>query len=347
MNKDIISNAHDGQPFQLAELRNASGMSVTLMDWGATLLSIKVPMKDGSVREVALGCEHPEIWTQQDACLGATIGRYANRIAYSRFELDGKVIKLEPNQGEHQLHGGPEGFNKRRWAIEHQNANSVQYGLTSPDGDQGFPGTLHATARFTLHDDQRLTIDYRAEIDKPCPVNMTNHVYFNLDGTQGDIRHHRLQVFADRYLPVSEDGIPTRGLVPVDKTSFNFRQPKEIIQDFMTDDDQRNVNGYDHAFLLNAKGDGKAPAARVWSSDGSLEMTVYTTAPALQVYTGNSLEGTPSRDGGRYEAWQGLALESEFLPDSPHHPEWPQPDCVLRPRQQYRSVTEYAFSSHK
>lgn len=345
MNKDTVSTAPDGQPFQLAELRNAAGMTVTLMDWGATLLSIKVPMNDGSVREVALGCAHTAIWTQQDACLGASIGRYANRIADSRFTLDGKVFELVPNQGQHQLHGGPEGFNKRRWHVEHQSANSVQYALTSNDGDQGFPGTLHATACFTLHDDQRLTIDYQANVDQPCPVNMTNHVYFNLDGVQGDIRHHRLQVFADRYLPVSKEGIPTRGLVPVDATSFNFRQPKAIIEDFLNDDDQRNVNGYDHAFLLSAKGDLKAPAAHVWSTDGSLQMTVHTTAPALQVYTGNSLEGTPARDGGHYEAWQGLALESEFLPDSPHHPEWPQPDCMLRPGQHYRSVMEYAFTS--
>lgn len=343
MSKDTTSTAPDGQPLQLTTLCNASGMTVTLMDWGATLLSIQVPMKDGSAREVALGCARPEIWTQQNACLGASIGRYANRIADSRFELDGATINLIPNQGKHQLHGGPEGFNTRRWHIRHQSTNSVEYALISPDGDQGFPGTLHVTAQFTLHDDQRLTIDYRAQSDKPSPVNLTNHVYFNLDGIQGDIRQHRLQVFADRYLPVDKDGIPTRGLAPVQGTSFDFRQPKVIQQNFLEDEDQRNVNGYDHAFLLNTHGAEKSPAARVWSGDGALQMAVYTTAPALQIYTGNSLNGTPARDGGHYEAWQGLALESEFLPDSPHHPEWPQPDCILRPGQQYKSVTEYKF----
>lgn len=345
MNKDTVSNAPDGQPFQLTELHNAAGMTVSLMDWGATLLSIKVPMKDGRLREVALGCARPEIWTQQNACLGASIGRYANRIAYSRFELEGKTVQLVPNQGEHQLHGGPEGFNKRRWTVQYQDDHSVLYALTSPDNDQGFPGTLHATARFTLHDDQRLTIDYKAKVDKPCPVNMTNHVYFNLDGHQGDIRHHRLQLFADSYLSVDKEGLPARGLIAVDGTSFDFRQPKIIQQDFLTDDDQRSVNGYDHAFLLRAQGDGQQAAAQVWSSNSDLQMSVYTTAPALQVYTGNSLAGTPSRDGGHYAAWQGLALESEFLPDSPNHPEWPQPDCILRPGQQYQSVTEYQFNT--
>lgn len=346
MNKNTVPNtlAPDGHPFQLAELSNASGMTVTVMDWGATLLSIKVPTKNGDLREVALGCTHPIVWTQQDACLGASIGRYANRIAYSHFEVDGIEFKLVPNQGEHQLHGGPEGFNKRRWHVQQQRHNSVRYVLTSPDGDQGFPGTLQATAEFTLHDDQRLSIYYRATIDAPCPVNMTNHVYFNLDGVQGDIRHHRLQVSADHYLPVTPEGIPTRGLVSVDDTHFDFRQPREILQGFLSDEDQRNVNGYDHAFLLNTKGNGHSPAAQVWSRDKAVKMTVYTTAPALQVYTGNSLAGIPARDGGHYEAWQGLALESEFLPDSPHHPEWPQPDCILRPGQQYRSMTEYKFT---
>lgn len=344
MIKDAAANAPDGQPFQLTTLRNASGMTVSLMDWGATLLSIRVPLKDNRTREVALGCARPELWTQQEACLGASIGRYANRIAYSRFELDGTEVELMPNQGEHQIHGGPEGFNKRRWHIQHQSNNSVCYALTSPDGDQGFPGTVKATAQFTLHDDQRLTIDYRAECDKPSPVNLTNHVYFNLDGTQGDIRQHQLQVFADHYLAVDPNGIPTRGLVPVEATSFDFRHPKVIQQDFLVDEDQRNVNGYDHAFLLNAQGDDTTPAAKVWSHDGTLQMAVYTTAPALQVYTGNSLKGIPSRDGGHYDAWQGLALESEFLPDSPNHPEWPQPDCILRPGQQYKSVTEYKFT---
>lgn len=346
MNKDIVANAPDGRPFQLTELRNSTGMTVTLMDWGATLLSINVPLKDGSMREVALGCAHPHVWTQQDACLGASIGRYANRIAYSQFDLDGHTFELVPNQGEHQLHGGPEGFNKRRWRVMHHSPQSVTYTLTSPAGDQGFPGTLEATATFTLHDDQRLSIEYGATVDAPCPVNLTNHVYFNLDGAQGDIRQHRLQVLADHYLPVSPEGIPTHGLAVVDATSVDFRQPRLINDRFLSDEDQRNVNGIDHAFLLTAKGDVTAPAAHVWSSDKQLQMTVYTTAPALQVYTGNSLDGTPSRDGGHYRAWQGLALESELLPDSPHHPEWPQPDCIIRPGQQYRSVTAYQFYPH-
>ena len=174
-------------------------------------------------------------------------------------------------------------------------------------------------------------------------MNLTNHVYFNLDGVQSDVRSHKLQIFADAYLPVESDGIPGGDLQNVTLTSFDFRTPKVLADDFLRDEDQQKVKGYDHAFLLQALGDAKSPAAHVWSQDEKLQMTVYTSAPALQFYSGNYLAGTPSRTAQPYDDWQGLALESEFLPDSPNHPEWPQPDCVLRPGEEYVSLTEYQF----
>ncbi|MDR9892779.1 galactose-1-epimerase [Pseudenterobacter timonensis] len=344
MLKETPSTAADGLPWRLITLRNDAGMVVTLMDWGATLLSARVPLPDGSVRETLLGCPSPEHYAEQTAFLGASIGRYANRIAKSRFTLDGADYSLLPSQGENQLHGGPDGFDKRRWRIVQQNDSEALFSLESPDGDQGFPGNLIASARFTLSEDNRLAIEYRATVDKPCPVNLTNHAYFNLDGDQSDVRDHHLQLLADAYLPVDEMGIPHEGLKPVSGTSFDFRQPKTIGQDFLSDDDQRKVNGYDHAFLLTAQGDVTQPAAHVWSADKKLQMSVYTTAPALQFYSGNFLAGTAAREHGDYNAWQGLALESEFLPDSPNHPEWPQPDCVLRPGEEYVSVTVYQFT---
>lgn len=335
--------APDGLPYRLLTLRNDAGMVVTLMDWGATLLSARVPMPDGSVRDALLGCASPEQYVSQSAYLGASVGRYANRIANSRFDLDGVRYQLQASQGKNQLHGGPEGFDKRRWRIVQQNDREVQFALDSRDGDQGFPGNLTACARFTLTDDNRISIEYRATVDKPCPVNLTNHAYFNLDGNQCDIRHHKLQIFADAYLPVDETGIPYQGLKAVSGTSFDFRNAKTISQDFLSDDDQRHVKGYDHAFLLQAKGDSGQPAAHLWSADEKLKMTVYTSAPALQFYSGNYLNGTPAREHNEYRDWQGLALESEFLPDSPNHPEWPQPSCVLQPGDEYVSLTEYHF----
>lgn len=335
--------APDGQPFRLITLRNAQGVVVNVMDWGATLLSARIPLADGSIREALLGCASPEHYTKQAAFLGASVGRYANRIANSRYTLDGETITLTPSQGEHQLHGGPDGFDKRRWAIATQNDSEVLFTLTSEAGDQGFPGVLNASARYRLTDDNRISIEYRATVDQACPVNLTNHVYFNLDGEQTDVRQHKLQLLADSYLPVDETGIPHEGLKAVSGTSFDFRQPKTIAADFLSDSDQQKVNGYDHAFLLQAQGDAKQAVAQLWSQDEKLQMKVYTSAPALQFYSGNFLDGTPSRGTEPYAAWQGLALESEFLPDSPNHPEWPQPDCILRPGEEYVSVTEYQF----
>ncbi|ADO49320.1 galactose-1-epimerase [[Enterobacter] lignolyticus] len=340
---DNSTLAPDGQPWRLLTLRNGAGMVVTLMDWGATLLSAQVPLNDGSLREALLGCAGPEQYPQQAAFLGASVGRYANRIADSRYTLSGEVVTLSPSQGVNQLHGGPEGFDKRRWQIVSHSDNSVLFALESSDGDQGFPGNLRATARYQLTDDNRISIEYRATVDKPCPVNMTNHVYFNLDGEQTDVRNHRLQIFAQQYLPVDETGIPRAGLKNVAGTSFDFRDAKAIAREFLSDADQRKTKGYDHAFLLSAAGDVQQPAAIVCSADGRLQLKVMTSAPALQFYSGNYLGGTPSRSGGTYADWQGLALESEFLPDSPNHPEWPQPDCILRPGAEYVSLTEYQF----
>lgn len=343
MLNEIPVMAPDGQPFRLLALRNDAGMVVTLMDWGATLLSARIPLSDGSVREALLGCASPEQYPHQAAFLGASIGRYANRIADSRYTFAGETVELIPSQGDNQLHGGPDGFDKRRWQIVNQNDRQVLFALTSDDGDQGFPGHLCATAQYRLTDDNRISITYRATVDKPCPVNLTNHVYFNLDGDKTDVRQHKLQILADEYLPVDEMGIPHDGLKSVAGSTFDFRSPKIIASEFLADDDQRKVKGYDHAFLLQTQGDAHKPVAMVWSQDEKLQMEVYTSAPALQFYSGNFLCGTPSRGPDAYEDWQGLALESEFLPDSPNHPEWPQPDCFLRPGEEYSSLTEYRF----
>ena len=302
--------APDGQPYRLLTLRNNAGMVVTLMDWGATLLSARIPLSDGSVREALLGCASPECYQDQAAFLGASIGRYANRIANSRYTFDGETVTLSPSQGVNQLHGGPEGFDKRRWQIVNQNDRQVLFALTSEDGDQGFPGNLGATVQYRLTDDNRISITYRATVDKPCPVNMTNHVYFNLDGEQSDVRNHKLQILADEYLPVDESGIPHDGLKSVAGTSFDFRSAKIIASEFLADDDQRKVKGYDHAFLLQAKGDGKKVAAHVWSADEKLQLKVYTTAPALQFYSGNFLGGTPSRGTELPASWRRV-----FQPD--------------------------------
>lgn len=336
--------APDGQPYQLTQLQNAGGMTVTLMDWGATWLSAVLTLKSGESRELLLGCRSPADYQRQGAYLGATVGRYANRIANASLPIDGKPHALAANQGAHQLHGGPDGFNARRWRRVQHDAQQVCYALHSAEGDQGFPGNLDVQVCYRLTHDNRLEISYLAQVDRPCPVNLTNHAYFNLDGAGTDARAQRLQLFADRYLPVDAEGIPCADLTPVDGSGMDFRQPKTLLQDFLRDSDQQRVKGYDHAFLLHRTcGALESPAANLWSADGQVQMSVFTDAPALQLYSGNYLAGTPARDGGSYADHAGVALESEFLPDSPHHPEWPQPDCWLQPGSRYRSATHYQF----
>ncbi|MBC3380694.1 galactose-1-epimerase [Serratia fonticola] len=342
MLSDNSAVAPDGQPFILTTLKNAAGMTVTFMDWGATWLSAVLPLKSGEQRELLLGCQTPQDYLHQGAYLGATVGRYANRIAHASLNIDGKPHPLIANQGEHQLHGGPNGFHARRWQIMKQDEQQVVYQLHSPDGDQGFPGNLDVTLTYQLTADHRLEIEYQAQTDRACPVNLTNHAYFNLDGAGHDARQQRLQLFADRYLPVDGDGIPSAELTAVAGTGMDFRQSKTLQQDLLRDRDQQRVKGYDHAYLLHDTCHGLAsPAAHLWSADGKVAMTVFTTAPAIQLYSGNYLGGTPARDGGSYQNYAGIALESEFLPDSPNHPEWPQPDCWLQPGQRYQSATHY------
>lgn len=332
----------DGQPPLLIELTHPSGVALTLMDWGATWLSCRVSV-GGAAREVLLGCGDLADYFKQTAYLGATVGRYANRIGGARFARDGRVYALAPTQGGNQLHGGPEGFDKRRWRIVEQSAEHVLLALTSPDGDQGFPGNLEATVCYRLQDGARVAMEYGATVDAPCPVNFTNHAYFNLDGSPTDVRQHALQIRAHHYVPIDDGLIPLGELAEVAGSSFDFTQQKRIARDFLSDAQQRIAGGYDHAYLLDADcRDGARAASTLVSGDGTLAMDLYTSKPALQFYSGNHLAGIPARTGV-YAAHQGLALETQFLPDSPNHPEWPQPDCWLQPGQSYRHVTALAF----
>lgn len=326
-------------------LRNAAGLALRLMDHGATWLSCEVPMPDGGRREVLLGCATPEDYSRQSAYLGATIGRYANRIGESRIEHGGQAWALTPQPGSrHQLHGGPDGFDRRVWTVEQVSDTAAVFSIVSPEGDQGYPGRLEARVTYRLLDDDSIEMLSEARVDAASPVCLTNHAYFNLDGQPGDVRRHRLQVASDRYLPVDADLLALGGLAPVDGSGFDFRQPKTLAQDWLCDTQQHVAGGYDHAFLLDpACRSMDVSAAELVASDERLRMRVMTTLPALQLYAGQFLGGTPKREGGSYAPCSGVALEPGFLPDSPNHPEWPQPSCWLQPDQTYRHVIRYRF----
>lgn len=338
--------AYDGKPAQLYQLTNAKGVRIVLMDIGATWLSCLLPLACGERREVLLGVGTMADFERQPSYMGVTVGRYANRIANGLFTIDGQVHKVSVNQAGNCLHGGAIGFNKRRWQLLEQQSDKVVFGLSSADGDQGFPGKLDVQLRYQLHDDGRFDIEYTAHCDKPTPVNLTNHAYFNLNGAGGelDARAHQLQIKADYYLPTNEVGIPLGDLACVEGTGFDFRSNKSIARDLLVDEQQKAAKGYDHSYWFDSQRDTTKSVARLTSQDQQVSLSVITDKPAMQLYCGNWLAGTPSRTGIDYEDYSGIALETQFLPDSPNHSEWPQPSVILRPDEEYRYQTTYHFS---
>lgn len=339
-------SAYDGQPAQLIELTNARGVSIVLMDIGATWLSCRLPLACGEQREVLLGVGAMADFECQQSYMGVTVGRYANRIANGLFDLEGQQVQLVTNQAGNSLHGGVTGFDKLRWEIVDQTAQRVTFSFQSPDGDQGFPGNLSVSVTYQLDNAGNFSIEYLAHTDKATPINLTNHAYFNLNGagSELDARHHTLNVCSDYYLPTSDVGIPLGELESVSGTGFDFRVAKSITQDLLQDEQQQAAKGYDHSYWFEPNRDRTLPVASLVSEDSLVTMRVLTDKPAMQLYTGNWLAGTPARDGEEYADYAGVALETQFLPDSPNHPEWQQPSCILYPEQEYRYKTTYQFA---
>jgi len=328
-------------------LRHATGLELSLMDLGATWLSCKVPMPGGEAREVLLGRQSPREPQAMGAFLGATIGRYANRIGQARIRRGDEVTQLTTNPGsKHQLHGGPRGFDKLRWTIASHDDQEAVFTLVSPDGDQGFPGQLDARVSYRLLDGLVIEMQAEARTSAPTPVCLTNHAYFNLDAVHADARQQSLRIPAAQYLPVDGDLIPLGELASVQGTGFDFREPKTLARDWMRDGQQQPGAGYDHAFLLDAACAGMdQPAAQLRAADGSLAMELFTTLPSVQMYAGQYLGGIPSRDGTPYPACAGIALEPQFLPDSPNHADWPEPSCWLMPGDLYRQTIRWRFTA--
>ncbi|MEH6452076.1 MAG: galactose-1-epimerase [Psychromonas sp.] len=336
---------HDGEPAKIFTLSNKNGSNITLMDIGATWISCQIQLED-ETREVLLGVDSLAKHLAQQAYLGATVGRYANRIKHGKFSIEADQFQLDLNQGENTLHGGNGAFDKRRWQVLEEKPNQIIFQLFSADGEQGFPGNLTATVSYSFTDDNEVVIEYAATTDKACPVNFTNHAYFNLLGAESgeNCLQHSLQLAAEQYVPTDEFAIPLGPLKRVENTGFDFLTTKMMKQHFMLDHDQKLLSGYDHAYLINADSrDGEKPVASLYSPDQRLEMQLRTTKPGVQVYTGNFLAGCPSRGVNTYSVNAGIALETQFLPDSPNHPEWPQPTCILYPDQTYHSKTSYKF----
>jgi aldose 1-epimerase len=325
-------------------LADGQGMVARIGIAGARLLSLRVPGPDAAPVEVVLGFATPAEYLADDGYLGATIGRFANRIANGRFTLDGQDYQVPVNNPPNALHGGPRGFDRALWqAPPEAGGRALTLTHLSPDGDQGFPGALRVSVRYALAGDGALSIGYEASTSRPTVLNLTNHSYFNLAGS-GDILDHTLTIAAKHFTPVDQALIPTGELRPVAGTPFDFLAPRRIGARIGEADAQlRIAGGYDHNFVLDGAVDamGLRLAARL--AVPGLTMEVLTTEPGLQFYSGNFLDGSRrGRDGKPLGHRAGLCLETQHFPDSPNHPAFPS--TVLRPGEVFRSRTLYRFS---
>ena len=338
----------DGQAIELITLRHQNGTEMRVATYGGIILSLKTADRTGAFDDIVLGFDEITPYFDKSPYFGCLIGRYCNRIAKGTFALDGTTYKLATNNGPNHLHGGVKGWDKVVWTPEpFQDARGVGVVLryTSQDGEEGYPGTVQAAVTYTLNDRGELVIDYLATTDKPTIVNLTQHSYFNLAGTKAnDILGHELTINAAQYTPIDPTAIPLGDHAPVEGTPFDFRKATAIGARINAADPQiKNGLGYDHNYVLTKPAEGAlSEAARIVEPVTGRTLTISTTEPGIQFYSGNFLDGTITGKGGRvYAHRSGFCLEPQHYPDSPNRPNFPS--TVLRPGQEYRSQTVYVF----
>ena len=319
----------DGEKTTLWTIENSSGITLELIDWGATLVSLKQPDRNNHSENVALGFQDASRYKSSEGYLGATCGRYANRISRGGFTLEGRKYTLNCNDGVNHLHGGEKGFNSKLWGAEpytEGDRSGVIFSLTSPDGDENYPGELKIKADYALDENNRLYMEFHAETDKTTIINITNHAYWNLAGaSSGTILNHTCRFHASGYLPVDDNSIPTGEIAPVEGTPFDFREERKI------------TGEYDHCMVIDGNTGNLRIAAEVQDPESGRKITLYTDRPGVQFYTGNFLKGNPFPRNG------GFCLEPQDFPDAPNHPGFPP--VVLRPGEIYHHRSFIEFSS--
>jgi aldose 1-epimerase len=334
----------DGRPVTMFVLTNANGLELRAMTYGGIITAIKAPDRSGTMGDIVLGFDRLDDYLKEHPYFGVIVGRYGNRIAGGRFVLDGRSYTLAKNNGPHHLHGGRKGFDKFVWdAVASTGGAAVTFSRRSPDGEEGYPGTLEVRVGYTLTDRNELIVEYHATTDKPTPVNLTQHTYFNLTADASDILGHELMIRADRFTPVDDGLIPTGELARVEGTPFDFRRAT-VVGARINEGHEQLVRGkgYDHNFVLNRSGDSLEPAARVVEPKSGRTLEVATTEPGVQFYTGNFLDGTIRGKRGRaYTRRMGFCLETQHFPDSPNQAAFPS--TVLRPGEEYSSKTVFTF----
>jgi aldose 1-epimerase len=349
--RETFGTMPDGRPVEAVVLTNAHGLSARVIAYGASVQSLSVPDRDGHFADIVLGYPSLKGYLDKPQYFGATVGRYANRIAKGRFVLDGHTYQVPVNDGPNSLHGGTRGFDKVLWtvtAVSHDaDKASVTLTYVSPDGDMGYPGTLSVSAQYTLDGNDQLSIRYRATTDRPTLVNLSNHTYWNLAGEgSGSVMDQRLTIAADAYLPIDATSIPTGELRKVGGTPFDFRQAKPIGRDIRTADPQLlNGRGYDHNWVVS-RAPVAAPrmVARVEDPKSGRVLTLSTDQPGLQFYSGNFLDGTTVGTGGHvYRQGDAFVLEPQLYPDTPNHPAFGS--ARLDPGHAYGNLIVYRFTT--
>ena len=340
--KEAFGALPDGRGVDVFTLTNNHGIEARLMTYGATLVSLKVPDREGRFEDITLGFDEFEAYPEASPYFGCIVGRYGNRIARGRFTLDGVEYTLATNNGDNHLHGGVEGFDKKIWTaetIETENAVGIRFTYTSPDGEEGYPGNLKCSVTYTLNNDNELALEYVAETDKATPVNLTHHTYWNLLGPgKGDVLGHELMLMANHFTPVDDGLIPTGEIGAVEGTAMDFTATHAIGERI-----EEVPGGYDHNFVLTGGTGDPALAARAHEPVTGRVLEILTTEPGIQFYSGNFLDGTISGKGGHSIGKHfGFCLETQHFPDSPNQPDFPS--TILRPGEKYHSITIHRFS---
>jgi aldose 1-epimerase len=331
----------DGAVVNQFTLTNTHGMVAKIIDFGAIVTELHVPDRDGVLADVALGFDTLEAYLGENPYFGALIGRYGNRIAGARFELDGETFELDANDGANCLHGGVRGFHKAKWDAQ-PDEDGLTLHYTSVDGEMGFPGTLEVTVSYELTDDNELVMRCSAVTDRATPVSLTQHSYFNLAG-QGDILAHELMIRADMFTPVDSALVPTGVLAPVAGTPFDFRSARPIGEQIEEGDEQLGyATGYDHNFVLDKLPARMGLAARVQDPVSGRVLELFTEEPGVQFYSGNFLDGSLVGKGRSYQHRSGFCLEPQHFPNSPNQPAFPH--TILRPGERYMTESRFKFS---
>jgi len=342
--KRLYEKTKAGMQTELYTITNARNASVTICNLGGMVTSLIVPDKNGAMQDVVLGYEHIAGYEEADGYFGALIGRFGNRIAKGRFDLDGTTYQLAINDGENHLHGGKKGFDSRFWEVEVL-GDSLHLTLLSEDMEENYPGNLEVEVVYTLNDNNCLGISYQAVSDKDTVINLTNHMYFNLSGHgSGDVREQVMKLYASAFTPTDAGSIPTGEIRPVEETPFDFREFKHIGRDIEDSCEQlRFAGGFDHNFVLDKEAKVMAPAAEAYSEESGITMLCETTQPGIQFYTGNyiSNESPLGKGSISYGKRHGFCLETQNFPDAVNHENFPS--AVLKAGEKYHEVTKYTF----